>query len=149
MQSGRCSFPLQLPVYSKKELDLHLAEHPVCRLCNRWFYDTEDLRKHLYVAHEYCYICRDNFLGPNALAEHLRWKIIPCLSLPCEICNLLVVPRRCAALYASSAVWLSVSLMASHTRLLYSGCFAGMHIGCAQSFSARRPCWLLGMRRSL
>ena len=89
------------------------------------------------------------FLVPMPLQSTSGGKIIPCLSLPCEICNLLEVPRRCAALYASSAVWLSASLMASHTRLLYTGCFAGMHIGCAQSFSARRPCWLLGMRRSL
>jgi len=74
MQSGRCSFPLQLPVYSKKELDLHLAKHPVCRLCDRWFYDTEDLQEHLDAVHDYCSICRENFLGPNALAEHLRWE---------------------------------------------------------------------------
>ncbi len=70
MQSGRCSFPLQLPVYSKTELDLHLAKHPIYR----WFYDTEDLQEHLDAVHEYCHICREIFLGPNALAEHLRWE---------------------------------------------------------------------------
>jgi hypothetical protein len=75
MQSGRCSFPLQLPVYSKKELDLHLAKHLRCRLCNRWFYDTEDLQEHLDAVHEHCSICREDFLGSNALAEHLRWEV--------------------------------------------------------------------------
>ncbi|DBA70441.1 TPA: hypothetical protein ACH3X2_011850 [Trebouxia sp. C0005] len=74
LQSGRCSFPLHLPVYTKKELDLHLAKHPVCRLCNCCFYDTEDMQEHLDVDHEYCYICRENFLGLNALTEHLRWE---------------------------------------------------------------------------
>ncbi len=63
--------------------------------------------------------------------------------------HLLKTPCDCAGLCASSAMCLSVSPLVSDTCLLYAGCFAGMHIGCAQSFSARRPWWHLGMRRTL
>ncbi|KAL0025165.1 hypothetical protein WJX77_004050 [Trebouxia sp. C0004] len=83
-QRHLCIVCLQLPTYTKKELDLHLVKHPSCRLCNRWFNDTEDLQEHLDAEHEYCSICCENFLGPNALAEHLRNAHWVCTKFWCQ-----------------------------------------------------------------
>ncbi|KAL0018113.1 hypothetical protein WJX79_006112 [Trebouxia sp. C0005] len=42
------------------------------------------MQEHLDVDHEYCYICRENFLGLNALTEHLRNAHWVCTESRCQ-----------------------------------------------------------------